>query len=749
MQALSSKEFQVGLTMSGAISAGAYTAGVIDFLLQALDEWEQARQGPDADRIPNHRVGIKVMSGASAGAITAAIGAVSLADAKQQPLLFDRPRDGTQKIKCWLPKLYQTWVVKPGLVAEDGETIDFLQTTDLAGPPSPDDDFSRSMLPTAGLEAALAEPENGAPEVTSVLNSRLLDSIAKAALDVDEVAPPRPYIAKTFHIYLTLSNLRGVPYKVPFEGGDFHMITHGDRVHYAIKGVGSWDSPSLFADSDRKREIDAAWLVNGHERKGEWKSYSVCALASAAFPVGLAPREIATALEEYDGRPDGSECYRRFPIDDLADRKPGQVSYIVPDWEPATAADRAFLFRTADGGIIDNDPFEYARFSLKTELGARIEPALEKSDRAVIMVSPFPERRPIRSEGQPGADLMSIYGALLPSLIDQARFKPSELMLAADPRHASRYLIGPSRVTPDGKEQVFGIASGLLGGFGGFVARAYRDHDFQLGRRNCQRFLREAFALPASNDIVVHWPEAARSDPDFKTTDKAPSGEDAHVIIPLLGSAKAEVALQDWPRISEARFDALQTRIAERFDALAPALLAENVTGVLRFLLDFAVRPLRLFPFPPGVGLIRKRVLSYVRLTILADLVRRDQIEGWAVTGLSIAEDDVRAVVAGLVEPAYDQRSAAGLAKATGVAEPDVEAVLRHLLGPSAEGQPYKAWKAPWTDKKGRSLYTLASRAPSWFDRLTISIGIAITKLGLRWLGGLFPRPKTDPPGVA
>ena len=57
-------EFQIGLTMSGAISAGAYTAGVLDFLIEALDAWEDARNGPDADTVPGHRVGIKVMSGA-------------------------------------------------------------------------------------------------------------------------------------------------------------------------------------------------------------------------------------------------------------------------------------------------------------------------------------------------------------------------------------------------------------------------------------------------------------------------------------------------------------------------------------------------------------------------------------------------------------------------------------------------------------------------------------------------------------
>ena len=71
------RECQIALALSGAISARAYTAGVFDFLIQALDEWEKARNGPG---IPNHMVGIKAMSGASAGSIVAAIGAVALAD---------------------------------------------------------------------------------------------------------------------------------------------------------------------------------------------------------------------------------------------------------------------------------------------------------------------------------------------------------------------------------------------------------------------------------------------------------------------------------------------------------------------------------------------------------------------------------------------------------------------------------------------------------------------------------------------
>lgn len=732
--------------MSGAISAGAYTAGVFDFLIQALDEWEKARNGPDASTIPDHFVGIKAMSGASAGAATAAIGVVALADADQKPIEFDTHRDGEQKIKCYLPKIYEAWVVKPGLVAEGEEKLDFLQTSDLDGAPKEADDFSR----THDIPPAEGEPR----PVTSLLNSRLLDAIVGAALDVSNATDsPRPYISKTLHIYMTLSNLRGVPYSVPFDSGTavkddngsrenaYHMISHGDRVHYAVTGLGAWDTVSEFADNDQERELKTDWLVKPDDpHKPNWKDYAVCALASAAFPVGLAPRLIGATLGT-DGKP-GEYHGRRLPIE-------GPELTISPSWLPTVRAEDPFWFTTADGGIIDNDPFEYARFSLKDggKLDQRIEPSLDKVDRAVIMVSPFPELRPIAPEGQPVPDLISSLAALLPALIAQARFKPDEIVLAANRKHGSRYLIGPSRVTPDGKEQRYGIASGLLGGFGGFVARSFRDHDFQLGRRNCQRFLQDAFALPPENQIIKSWIEGAGapSHRAFKAI-SSPDMPDAYPIIPRFGTAKAEVVLQPWPRIPQARLEILQTRIAERFDAVAPRLLAQNVTGPLYFLLLLAVRP-----FPWGIGLIRSKVLDFVKAFMLADLVRRDQIEGWELPpNPGLDGDDIRLVLAELINPSYDLRSVAGLAKAAGLDGEKVKAVLDLGQSATASGRNFEVWRAPWTDKNGGALFTLMSRKPAWhrwfwWRYFGWLFGLVLgRKRSEAWLA----KPAADKPGV-
>src|ERR1700756_2958589 len=80
------RPFYLGLNMPGTVSAGAYTAGVIDFLIEAMDAWyaERDRQtqqfGSDYEKwtIPPHQLELSVMAGASGGGITAALTAAAL-----------------------------------------------------------------------------------------------------------------------------------------------------------------------------------------------------------------------------------------------------------------------------------------------------------------------------------------------------------------------------------------------------------------------------------------------------------------------------------------------------------------------------------------------------------------------------------------------------------------------------------------------------------------------------------------------
>lgn len=70
------KAFKIAINVAGAISAGAYTAGVLDFLTEALDAWYEAKSRNEL--VPNHNVAIEAFSGASAGGMCAAISAIML-----------------------------------------------------------------------------------------------------------------------------------------------------------------------------------------------------------------------------------------------------------------------------------------------------------------------------------------------------------------------------------------------------------------------------------------------------------------------------------------------------------------------------------------------------------------------------------------------------------------------------------------------------------------------------------------------
>jgi hypothetical protein len=64
--------FEIGLVLGGTVSAGAYTAGVLDYLVEALDAWTRAKQQRDP-LMPTHEVIISTIAGASGGAIYGAV----------------------------------------------------------------------------------------------------------------------------------------------------------------------------------------------------------------------------------------------------------------------------------------------------------------------------------------------------------------------------------------------------------------------------------------------------------------------------------------------------------------------------------------------------------------------------------------------------------------------------------------------------------------------------------------------------
>ncbi|MGH7152657.1 MAG: hypothetical protein ACREF3_01915, partial [Acetobacteraceae bacterium] len=180
--------FEIALVLGGTVSSGAYTAGVLDFLIEALDEWTSRRDHNDAG-IPAHKATIRIITGTSGGGVNAAIAARALAFAFP-PVSRASPPD----IAAGNP-FYDTWVNRLTLA-------DMLTTDDLTA---------------------------GAPPI-SALNGKVIDRAANYLVSGNFGAwKPRSYIAQPLRLILTLTNLNGIPYRIDFGtrpgiGGEIDLV---------------------------------------------------------------------------------------------------------------------------------------------------------------------------------------------------------------------------------------------------------------------------------------------------------------------------------------------------------------------------------------------------------------------------------------------------------------------------------------------------------------------------------------------
>jgi hypothetical protein len=555
------RPFEIGLVMAGAISAGAYTAGVIDFLIQALDQWEKAKEharthpdDPTARDCPMHEVRIKVLAGASAGGMTAGIAAGLLGMEFQPVTEQTSPDSASPPIVPVNNTLYRSWV----------------NTIDIA-----------PLLGSADLDADPTNP------LQSVLYSTIVRTIAADAFTFErpDLKVDRPYLRDPLHVLLSVTNLRGVTYPVTFSNfvkrTEYEMTLHGDSMHFVIGADPSQDDPDGFGLRPYDFQNDATWGV-----------LRQAAVATGAFPVGLAPQLLSRPPAQYEHR--AWAIPRPCPADPACSTEEWKA--IPPLWpsidQAVAAAEQAgksfeYQFLCVDGGVTNNEPLDLARRILAGPDGVNPREG-DKATRAVIMIMPFPNAAPFEVAYSGVRNLVQILGSIFQSLISQARFKPEELTVADDPNVYSRFLIVPRRTRPDGTAETYPIACGSLEGFGGFLSRRFREHDYQLGRRNCQWFLKQYFALPSDgeqrNQLFDHWTDEARD--RHRIVIRRPAGPDSPTtepdrnllpIIPLMGTAAADVPIPTWPTYLRSDFAQLRNQIRRRLRRIALALINQNV----------------------------------------------------------------------------------------------------------------------------------------------------------------------------
>jgi hypothetical protein len=430
--------FRLGINMAGAVSAGAYTAGVLDFLIEALDEWYTAKDRGDA--VPGHDLSLDVFSGASAGGMCAAI-AAALVQGE-----FEHIHD--TNLRNTSNRFYESWVNK----------IDI-----------------RELLQTRDLQ------DRG--PVYSLLDCNVIDEIASYAL-VPGVPKKRTYISPNLTLFLTLTNLIGVPYSLNDVGeGSLEESTlyHADRLRFETVQPGQTTSTPI-----------AKPLPLGRIDEGAWSLLQEAAKATGSFPIFLAPRQLKRDVADYAN-----------PMWESINSALADEPRISPDWPPDIGTTLTTI--NVDGGVIDNDPFDLAH----DYLASLYPPSPDnqnpreplKAERAVLTVSPFPAESVFLSTPTLAQDgtVASALSRLFSVFISQSRFFGESLALITKGT-SSRFVIAPSATSlPPGRPA---LQCASLAAFGGFFERSFRAHDFQLGRRNCQQFLRHHFVLPTKNPII-------------------------------------------------------------------------------------------------------------------------------------------------------------------------------------------------------------------------------------------------------
>ena len=448
--------FYVGLCMAGAVSAGAYTAGVMDFLIETLNNWEKHRK---KNGVPTHRVVIPVIGGASAGGMTgiltaAAMGKrfqpVSKKPASRQP---DNP-------------FYHTWV-------------------DMT-----DDDMFKLMLSTSDIRG---------DTVHSLLNANFIDTIAGRVVQVAKSEPTPPFFAENLKLFVTLTNLEGFGFNLPFSGGGarntYDMSLHNDYACFMLN----------------KKQTDYAgdgWIPLCFNPQVNTEIAKDAAMATGAFPGGLKARKLTR-----DARYVNDNDWIKLKV------KPDVPKYESADEYPSV--NPVYESVNVDGGIINNEPFELVRellykraYPTKDDGKANADYKKQSEDfkqfsDTVLMIDPFPSAD---TDFSSRLGLSTVLPNTLSALFAQVRIKPQLFRNAVDIENCpTQFLIAPSRKKGQGSRttELTGsraLACGALGGFSGFLSKEFRIHDYFLGRANCQSFLQKYFVVPHNtpNRIFVN-----------------------------------------------------------------------------------------------------------------------------------------------------------------------------------------------------------------------------------------------------
>lgn len=574
------KVFHLGLSMAGAVSAGAYTAGFVDYLLEALNAWEEMKQtniNYPTSEIPNHEVIIDAIGGASAGGMVSMITTLTFYSGKIKPV---KKVTNTKTGNI----LYDSWVF-----LNDDESLY---------------DGSNSGKTTFEKMLAIDDLTN-ITGATSLLNSKPIDKIAET---IFETLPDNAsinnfpnYISKKLRVLLTLTSLRPLDYKIKLsnikskfiDSTPGHRISNHDIVtHFKVDYNPKTDKDKFLPFRPLKPELDA----NSNQ-----ELLIKSTKATGAFPVGLAPRFFDDDLS------------LKYVQTDLKRRKDFNASM---DVEYDANTNPFFEFTAVDGGAINNEPFDEVLRCLIENHG---QPDEENPKYGTLLIDPFPNFDDRYIGKQPNYDktsILDVIGDLIPTILNQARNKRSDtystslFKVMSFPR---KYELGNLK-----KVIQYPLATGGIGGFGGFFDIEFRKHDFFLGRKNAKNFLRGIFFLECNsndkNNLFYGISNEAIDKFGKKVDSKLymPIIPDINLLDPNDDGNPSKYEIQEMPKFNTSVFKKLKKPISIRVKTILKNELDNRLSGWLWWLFKGVI-----------VRKVAKNLTTWITNTIEQDFKKR------------------------------------------------------------------------------------------------------------------------------
>lgn len=520
---------RLALVLSGGASLGAYVAGVLDELLDAV----MADGG--------ERVVVQVLAGTSSGAVNAALAARALTvNPELRPYLR----------RLWVEALDARWLLDPerphraGLL--DDRAVEELGRALITADPASDDRVAPGVPDRLQLGMALSNL-TGVPRRARYRFRNAPDRACGVRVHRDAIAfDLRPPVAAGDPVWERVRLAAQASAAFPFA---FPPV----RIARSTR-----DYPeACFADADEMRDM---WFADGGLFANE--------------PIGLAKRLVERIPDHRDAEwryvlvdPDLSEYDADRPPPASLDGVAGALTRSVlgqaaaQDWLEATETNaRVEVFEAIVGrlpeiadGLCDPDALELGRHIgrlaeevaewLSARAGDGEDEALDLLDAAVARIETDPRFEPVLARVSTRAARTRL-AKLIFVLESAANLRDKQVL--------PLYLVAPRRDEP--------LAGAFLGNFGGFLDPAWRAHDFDAGRRDGARFLARHLS-----DLVE-----VRGDPESR----APADPGR----PSLATA---------PEAARARLDAYVDRETARLlDSMKPGAIA----GALGWLWKPAVR---------------------------------------------------------------------------------------------------------------------------------------------------------------